>query len=182
MPGIGCKNIGKANQTAVYSKTESDLLLSAKADLTSPQFTGAPTVPTAAENASEQQIANLAAVKNNISELLSANGLYCTMTLSDSQWCREWFADEAKTQRVWMEQGGELVKSGNSGVSQYAITFLVPYANTKYHFERSQEHFYDGAISTCRAWNGCQSKSTTGIKYIIDNTYAVTSTWYSCGQ
>lgn len=179
---LDTKISAKANQSAVYSKTESDLLFSAKADLTSPQFTGTPTVPTAAEGASEQQIANLAAVKSNISKLLSTNGLYYTITTTASQWCREWFSDKAKTQRVWMEQGGELVKNNNSGVNQYIITFLVPYTNTKYHFERSQEHFYEGTISTCRAWNGYQSKSTTGIKYIIDNNYAVTSTWYSCGQ
>lgn len=172
----------KANQTTVYNKTESDLLLFAKADLASPQFTGTPTVPTPAEDASEQQAANLAAVKNSIAESLGANGLYHTMTFSDTQWCREWFSDKAKTQRVWLEQGGYLVKNSNASINQYIITFLEPFNDSNYHVDRSQEHFYEGVISTCRAWNGYQGKTTTGIKYIIDNDYAVSSTWYACGK
>ena len=172
----------KADKITVYDKEATEALLSVKADLDSPQLSGIPTTPTASLNADDLQIANIATIRTYISESFSANNLYRTMTLTDTQWCCEWFADEAKTQRVWIEQGGVLKKNSTSGLSQYIITFLVPFSNNNYYFSRSEEHYYEGVISTCRAWTGHQGKSTTGIKYIIDNNYVSSSCWYACGK
>lgn len=176
------KIAAKANKTAVYSKAENDLQLAAKADLESPQFSGTPTVPTPKEGAPELQSANLVAVKNKIAAGLSTNGLYQAITVSSTQWCREWFSDEAKTRRVWMEQWGKLVKNSNGGVNDYSITYLVPFSSLDYYFNRGQEHCYAGVIGTCYAWNGYYQKKTTGIRYLIDNDNAVTSFWFACGK
>ena len=61
--------------------------------------------------------------------LFSTNGLYVTTYVNGTEWYREYFSDANKTQRVWLEQGGDVTL-----VNGYAtITFLRSFSNTQYN-------------------------------------------------
>ena len=169
----------KAAGADVYDKSETDAFLSAKADVNSPAFSGTPTAPTA-DGENGLQIANVAAVNGVVDGIMSANGLYSRITTGNGQWCREWFSDQDMMQRVWLEQGGCFSLS-QTGVVENSVTFLKAFGNTNYHVVRSMEHSYGGAISTCRAWVGLSSKTTTGVKFFVDHSNGVSCSWHACG-
>ncbi|MBQ8660770.1 MAG: hypothetical protein IJ482_00390 [Alphaproteobacteria bacterium] len=169
----------KAAGADVYDKSETDAFLSAKADVNSPAFSGTPTAPTA-DGENGLQIANVAAVNGVVDGIMSANGLYSRITTGNGQWCREWFSDQDMMQRVWLEQGGCFSLS-QTGVVENSVTFLKAFGNTNYHVVRSMEHSYGGTISTCRAWVGLSSKTTTGVKFFVDHSNGVSCSWHACG-
>ena len=169
----------KAAGADVYGKSETDAFLSAKADVNSPAFSGTPTAPTA-DGENGLQIANVAAVNGVVDGIMSANGLYSRITTGNGQWCREWFSDQDMMQRVWLEQGG-CFSLTQTGVVENSVTFLKAFGNTNYHVVRSMEHSYGGTISTCRAWVGLSSKTTTGVKFFVDHSNGVSCSWHACG-
>lgn len=58
-------------------------------------------------------------------EAFSGNGLYITTYVNGNSWYREYFSDEEKTKRVWIEQGGEVFQNNYTA-------FLRPMSNTNY--------------------------------------------------
>ncbi len=57
---------------------------------------------------------------------IAENGLYTTTYINGNSWYREYFSDEDKTERVWLEQGGYI----NYGSGQFAtrtINFIIPF-------------------------------------------------------
>lgn len=170
----------KAASADVYTKSETAAFLAEKAPLNSPALSGTPTTPTAA-GGNDLQIANMAAVKNKIAAGLSQNGLYVRMTVQENMWCREWFSDEAMTQRVWLEQGGYATVS-KTGVTETTLTFLQPFSGKNYFFTRSLEHYFSGSVSNCQAWGGYHGKRTTGVGFFADHNYITSYSWYACGN
>lgn len=64
-------------------------------------------------------------VKSSISTL-QENTLYINSYVNGSSWYKEYFSDEEKTQRVWLEQGGFL-SYGNSQFQTKSVTFAKPF-------------------------------------------------------
>lgn len=70
-------------------------------------------------------------LKNKFS-FASESGLYITTYVNESSWYREYFSDEAKTERVWLEQGfiTPIVYWGDN--DQKAYNLVKPFSNNLY--------------------------------------------------
>lgn len=115
-------------------------------------------------------------VKADIIEEFCSNGIFTTTYISGSSWYREYFSDNAKTSRVWLEQGG--FSNAFEGDTRYGnVTFLKGFSNTNYTVTVSG---VDASMSNDHTpwvytkWNG-------GFRF--SNAHGgVPINWYACGK
>ncbi len=68
---------------------------------------------------------------DKIMEQFSSNGMFVTTYINGSSWYREYFSDQDKKNRVWLEQGG--YSNAFEGDSRYGnVSFLKAFSNTNY--------------------------------------------------
>ena len=110
---------------------------------------------------------------NSTNNLVSVNGLYITMYSNGTSWYREYFSDAAKTQRVWLEQGGAL---NGSGDFNWTLTFLRPFSNTNYTILKNSGGGGTGGVAErwMGFWNLTNNSAITGFINHWER-------WYACG-
>lgn len=103
---------------------------------------------------------------------------------ADIDFVTESFSDEnGNWYRVyksgWVEQGGQII-SPQDRVN--TITFLKPFADTSYYFNRINESTVD-TVATNFACEGYNTKTTTSIAINANAQYAGSNImWHACGQ
>lgn len=122
-----------------------------------------------------------ATLQNNITTMFNLNALYITLTINENDWVKEYFSDEEKTTRVWMEMGGTTPYS----VSTNTLTFPKKFASEKYSFNATPvNHIENGVVVSVH----CSNKTATSIvlygRRISSIGYAAACgqvSWYACG-
>ena len=110
----------------------------------------------------------------NTHQIFSESGIYITTYINGSSWYREYFSDAAKTQRVWLEQGGVITISGDYN---YTVTFLKNFSNTNYCIFKNMGRSGTGGVAErwIGFWGLTVSSAVTGA---LDS---FVERWYACG-
>ncbi len=107
--------------------------------------------------------------------IFSTNGLYVTTYKNGGSWYREFFSDEAKKNRVWLEQGGVISTTNDTNIT---VTFLKSFSDTNYSIVKNMGFNNTGGVAA--RWMGFWSLTTSNA--ITGSTKALTQRWYACGK
>lgn len=124
-----------------------------------------------------------ATLQNNIDDTMnqfSLNGLFITLTINDNSWCKEFFSDKEKTERVWLEQGGV-----TGSVNNYLLSFPKAFKQANYSFiamptNNSGTNALIGVYASNKTVSSItlHGRATNDIGF----SYGVSSvSWYACG-
>ena len=105
----------------------------------------------------------------DITTSLNASGyLYINTYFNGTSWYKEYFSDEDKTVRVWLEQGGVCG-------SMSTTTYIKPFSNTNYTLTLGTHcTYYEGG--------GISKKSATQFTYYNGKSWSYSVDWYACGK
>lgn len=132
----------------------------------------------------------------NVYTAMGSNGLYVTTSFNSStgEWYREFFSDEDKTTRVWLECGGEYVTdstTNRAAITNYKIVTPKSFSNSHFCFNRSLQV---KALAFSVIYLGYKSKNFDflpdreaegRLSYVVIDippfSYCGGFTWYACG-
>lgn len=126
---------------------------------------------------------NLTEEINNINTTLTdayAGGLFITTYVNESSWYREYFSDEEKTERVWLEQGFTTPAVYWNDNDQKAYNLVKPFSNTLYTAIVTSTTMFTG--NGVASGNVALEKTSTTQVFIgndAHNTFGVRV--YACG-
>lgn len=178
----------RIDNTAASITTNNTMLLSQISTLSSNTTSSLNTLDT-------RVTSEVNSIKTNI---ISANGLYITTSFNTStgDWYREYFSNESKTTRVFLEQGGTYLSdsvTNKSAKNNYELILPKTFTNDLFYFNRSVQIVADTGDLSNRyvMYNKKEYKYITGreaegklsVVTLDITTYAASHffTWYACG-
>ena len=122
-------------------------------------------------NMSEEINQNIEDINTNIethSKIFSESGLYITTYINENSWYKEYFSDEEKNTRVWLEQGG--IANSNS-----STVYLKEFQDTNYTLVLGTHglYFEGGGISV---------KTQTKFSHANNKGWSYSVEWFACGK
>ena len=117
---------------------------------------------------------NLDTAIDSVDKTLSSSGLYITTYKSGSSWYREFFSDAEKTQRIWLEQGGQVTTPATVGL-------LKSFTDTSYCVQLTSTEPLNGGnyqnLSASARQAGSFYASFSG-----SHEYRTGCIWFACGK
>lgn len=117
---------------------------------------------------------NIDSASDSIEATLSSSGLYITTYTSGNSWYREFFSDETKTTRVWLEQGGQVTTPATVGL-------LKSFSNANYCVQLTSTEPLNGGnyqnLSASARQAGSFYASFSG-----SHEYRTGCIWFACGK
>ena len=119
------------------------------------------------EEINEQIDVSTKELKDEIKLVLSENAIYLTTYIDGTSWYKEYFSDNEKTNRVWLEQGGICGSISTT-------TYLKAFSNTNYTLTL-------GTHDTNYEHGGISGKTATGFSHYDGKGWNHSVEWRACG-
>lgn len=100
---------------------------------------------------------------------MNTNGLFCTTSVSGTQWSREW--KNSSGTRIWLEQGGHVD-------SKTTVTFSKSFSNTNYTLVGC----YAGTTDFNWTYGLCLKNKTNTSFVVGTSSGGANVDWYACGK
>ncbi len=119
---------------------------------------------------SEEIDADIEEINKSLEETIakfSENGIFTTTYVNGTSWYREYFSDEKKETRVWLEQGGLCASRGTA-------TFIKAFRDANYSLTL-------GTHNCNYEHGGISSKTAGNFTHYDGKGWSYTVEWYACG-